>query len=152
MAKIGPPPENAGNNQPSTLYSLVMTPINITVFLLSLLLVDFRHTAGRNNFYATGSEQARWMPRWLLQPYQHIGHSDHDAHGCWHYHSKQKKLMKMEAEEAFQMRSTVLVFMAVALALATSAVWLATSRLYHGVTAFVEHQSNNQTTPLLSRV
>ncbi|CAF3575125.1 unnamed protein product [Fusarium graminearum] len=152
MAKIGPSPENAGNHQPSTLYSLVMTPINITVFLLSLLLVDFRHTAGRNNFYATGSEQARWMPRWLLQPYQHIGHSDHDAHGRWHYHSKQKKLMKMEAEEAFQMRSTVLVFMAVALALATSAVWLATSSLYYGVTALVEHQSNNQTTPLLSRV
>ncbi|KAG8675485.1 hypothetical protein FPOAC2_01541 [Fusarium poae] len=153
MAKIGPPSENAGNNhQPSTLYSLVMTPINITVFLLSLLLVDFRHTASRNNFYATGSEQARWISRWLLQPYQHIGHSDHDAHGRWHYHSKQKKLMKMEADEAFQMRSTVLVFMAVALALATSAVWLVTSSLYHGVAALVEQQVNNQTAPLLSMV
>ncbi|RGP72809.1 hypothetical protein FSPOR_2556 [Fusarium sporotrichioides] len=153
MAKVGPPPpENAGNNQPSTIYSLVMTPINLTVFLLSLLLVDFRHTAGRNNFYAAGSQQTRWIPRWLLQPYQHIGHNDDDAHGRWHYHSKQKKLMKMEADEAFQMRSTVLVFMAVALALATSAVWLVTSSLYHSVAALVEHQVDNQTAPLLSRV
>lgn len=148
MAKIGSPTENAGNgNQPSTLYSLVMTPINITVFLVSLLLVDFRHTAGRNNFYATGSEQARWMPQWLLQPYHHIGHKDHDAHGRWHYHSNQKKLMKMEADEAFQMRSTVLLFLAVALALATSAVWLLTRSLYHGVAALVEHQVDNQTAP-----
>lgn len=59
--------------------------------------------------------------------------------------------MKMEAEEAFQIRSTVLVFMAVALALATSAVWLVTSRLYHGVAALVEHQVDNQTAPLLSK-
>ncbi len=34
--------------------------------------------------------------------------SSHD-----HYHSKQRKLMKMEAEEAFEIRSTVLVVLAV---------------------------------------
>ncbi|RKK86463.1 hypothetical protein BFJ71_g13784 [Fusarium oxysporum] len=147
MSKFGPQPANAGNNQPSTLYSLVMTPVNITVFLFSLLLVDFRHTAGRNNFYGTGNRQAKWVPRWFLQPYQHIGHSDHDAHGRWHYHSKQKKLMKMEADEAFQMRSTMLVFMAVALALATSAVWFLTSRLYYGVASLVEPHTANQTIP-----
>ncbi|KAF4445073.1 hypothetical protein F53441_10997 [Fusarium austroafricanum] len=146
MAKISPQPENAGN-KPSTLYSLVMTPINITVFLFSLLLVDLRHTAGRNNFYGTGYRQANWVPRWLLQPYQHIGHADHDAHGRWHYHSKQKSLMKMEADEAFQMRTPMLVFMAVALALATSALWFLTIRLYHGVAALVEHQVSNQTIP-----
>ncbi|KAF5663969.1 hypothetical protein FHETE_7276 [Fusarium heterosporum] len=146
MAKIGPPPENAGN-QPSTLYSLIMTPVNITVFLFSLLLVDFRYTAGRNNFYDTGTRQSRWIPRWLLQPYQHIGHADHDAHGRWHYHSKQKKLMRMEADEAFQMRSTVLVFMALTLALATTAVWFLTSRLFHSVAALVEPHVDNRTIP-----
>ena len=55
--------------------------------------------------------------------------------------------MKMEADEAFQMRSTVLLFLAVALALATSAVWLLTRSLYHGVAALVEHQVDNQTAP-----
>ncbi|KAF9765676.1 hypothetical protein IL306_002009 [Fusarium sp. DS 682] len=147
MAKIGPQPENAGNNQPSTLYSFIMTPINITVFLFSLLLVDLRHTAGRNSFYGPGNQQAKWVPRWLLQPYQHIGHTDHDAHGRWHYHSKQKKLMKMEADEAFRMRSTMLVFLAVALALATSAVWFLTSRLYYGVSSLVEPHTANRTIP-----
>ncbi|KAF4961947.1 hypothetical protein FSARC_9938 [Fusarium sarcochroum] len=146
MVKMGPPLQNAGN-QPSTLYSLVMTPVNITVFLLSLLLVDFRHTAGRNNFYGTGNQQSKWVPRWLLQPYQHIGHDDHDAHGRWHYHSKQKKLMKMEADEAFQMHSTVLVFLAVALGVATSAVWFLTNRLYYGVAALVETHAINHTAP-----
>ncbi|KAF5020711.1 hypothetical protein F66182_7273 [Fusarium sp. NRRL 66182] len=146
MAKIGPPSKNAGN-QPSKLYSLVMTPINITVFLLSLLLVDFRHTADRNNFYGTGSQRAKWIPRWVLQPYQHIGHTDHDAHGRWHYHSKQKKLMKMEADEAFQMRSTVLALMAVVIALATSAAWFVTTRLYHGIVALVESHVDNHTAP-----
>ncbi|KAF4999536.1 hypothetical protein FGRMN_2405 [Fusarium graminum] len=124
-----------------------MTPINITVFLFSLLLVDFRHTAGRNNFYDTGTRQSRWIPRWLLQPYQHIGHTDHDAHGRWHYHSKQKKLMRMEADEAFQMRSTVLVFMALTLVLATTAVWFLTSRLFHSVAALVEPRVDNRTIP-----
>ncbi|KAH7257466.1 hypothetical protein BKA59DRAFT_451507 [Fusarium tricinctum] len=146
MAKIGPPPESAGN-QPSALYSLIMTPINITVFLLSLLLVDFRHTAGRNNFYGTGNRQSKWLPRWLLQPYQHIGHTDHDAHGRWHYHSKQKKLLRMEADEAFQMRSTVLMLMALTLALATIAVWFLSSWLLHGVAALVEPHTSNQTVP-----
>ncbi|KAF5655994.1 hypothetical protein F25303_179 [Fusarium sp. NRRL 25303] len=147
MAKFGPQPENAGNNQPSTLYSLIMTPVNITVFLFSLLLVDFRHTASRNDFYGTGNSQAKWVPRWFLQPYQHIGHRDHDAHGCWHYHSKQKKLMKMEADEAFQMRSYMLMFMAVALALAASAAWFLTSRLYYSVTSLVEPHTANHTIP-----
>lgn len=55
--------------------------------------------------------------------------------------------MKMEADEAFQMRSTMLVFMAVALALATSAVWFLTSRLYYGVVSLVEPHTANQTIP-----
>ncbi|KAF4488041.1 hypothetical protein FAGAP_11112 [Fusarium agapanthi] len=147
MAKVGPQPESAGNNQPSTLYSFIMTPVNITVFLFSLLLVDFRHTAGRNNFYGTGNWQAKWVPRWFLQPYQHIGHRDHDAHGRWHYHSKQKQLMKMEADEAFQMRSTMLMFMAVALALATSAAWFLTSRLYYSLASLVKPHTANHTIP-----
>uniref|UniRef100_A0A0D2X808 Uncharacterized protein n=1 Tax=Fusarium oxysporum (strain Fo5176) TaxID=660025 RepID=A0A0D2X808_FUSOF len=111
MSKFRPQPENAGNNQPSTLYSLVMTPVNITVFLFSLLLVDFRHTAGRNNFY--GTEEA---------------HED-------------------GSRRSVQMRSTMLVFMAVALALATSAVWFLTSRLYYGVASLVEPHTANQTIP-----
>ncbi|RSL68460.1 hypothetical protein CEP53_002573 [Fusarium sp. AF-6] len=150
MVKIGPPRDANSGEQPSTLYSLIMTPINITVFLLSLFLVDLRYTQGRINRYGNGDNSGRsprWMPRWFTQPYQHIGHTDHDAHGSWHYHSKQKKLMKMEAEEAFQMRSTVLVLLAVMVALGTSAAWYLTSRLYHGVVSLAAASSDNITMP-----
>lgn len=127
-----------------------MTPINITVFILSLFLVDLRYTQGRIRRYGdgdgdNGDRSSRWMPRWFSQPYQHIGHTDHDAHGRWHYHSKQKKLMKMEADEAFQMRSTVLVLLAVMAALGTSAAWYLTSRLYHGVISLAAGSSHNVT-------
>ncbi|KAM5356338.1 hypothetical protein ACJ41O_002984 [Fusarium nematophilum] len=152
MAKIGPAAQKVdAGKQPTTFYSLVMTPINITVFLVSLLLVDLRHTQGRINRYGDSSAQnrvsrgSRWLPRWLGQPYQHIGHTDHDAYGCWHYHSKQKKLMKMEADEAFQMRSTVLVLMAVIATLGLGAAWYLASRLYHGVAALA-HSADNYTT------
>ncbi|KAF4976935.1 hypothetical protein FZEAL_6470 [Fusarium zealandicum] len=129
-----------------------MTPINITVFLLSLLLVDMRHTLGRIDRYgysdrqARGSESSGWVSRWFGQPYQHIGHTDRDAYGRWHYHSKQKKLMKMEAEEAFQMRGTVLVLLAVVVVMGTSAAWYLTSRIYHGVVALAQ-SSGNHTVP-----
>ncbi|KAI8683817.1 hypothetical protein NCS57_00046500 [Fusarium keratoplasticum] len=151
MVKIGPPRDANSGEQPSTLYSLIMTPINITVFLLSLFLVDLRYTQGRINRYGDGDNgggrSSRWMPRWFTQPYQHIGHTDHDAHGSWHYHSKQKKLMKMEADEAFQMRSTVLVLLAVMVALGTSAAWYLTSRLYHGVVSLAAASADNTTMP-----
>lgn len=55
--------------------------------------------------------------------------------------------MKMEADEAFQMRSSVLMFMAVALALATSAAWFLTSRLYYSVVSLVEPHTANHTIP-----
>ncbi|KAI8724785.1 hypothetical protein NCS52_00048200 [Fusarium sp. LHS14.1] len=151
MAKIGPPRDANSGEQPSTLYSLIMTPINITVFLLSLFLVDLRYTQGRINRYGDGDNGAgrssRWIARWFSQPYQHIGHTDHDAHGSWHYHSKQKKLMKMEAEEAFQMRSHVLVLLAVMVVLGMSAAWYLTSRLYHGVVSLTAASSDNLTMP-----
>ncbi|EEU48349.1 uncharacterized protein NECHADRAFT_98627 [Fusarium vanettenii 77-13-4] len=151
MVKIGPPRDATSGEQPSTLYSLIMTPINITVFLLSLFLVDLRYTQGRINRYGDGDNGAgrssRWIPRWFTQPYQHIGHTDHDAHGSWHYHSKQKKLMKMEAEEAFQMRSHVLVLLAVMVVLGMSAAWYLTSRLYHGVVSLAAASSDNMTMP-----
>ncbi|KAF4462909.1 hypothetical protein FALBO_10270 [Fusarium albosuccineum] len=149
MVKIGQPPQNAdAGKQPSAIYSFVMTPINITVFLFSLLLVDLRYSLGRINLYSdNGGRSSRWIPRWFAQPYQHIGHTDHDAYGGWHYHSKQKKLMKMEAEEAFQMRSTVLVLLAVVGALGTTAAWYLTSRLYHGVVSLAQSSSNHTVPP-----
>lgn len=102
-----------------------MTPINFVSFLVSLVLVDIHYTRLRMHTHA---ESRSRLPIWLhdllyhRHPYEDV-HRNHAAvREPWYYHSNQKKLMRMEAEDAFKLRSTVVVGLAVAAAAATTAV------------------------------
>ena len=93
-----------------------MTPLLFTSFLFSLLLVDLRYSALRAHYHADGQSQR--LPRWLhrivyrYRPYRY-GDGPDGAGGDGHYHSNQRKLMRMEAEEAFELRGGVLVALVV---------------------------------------
>lgn len=90
-----------------------MTPIIFISFLVSLAWVEFRYTLIRLHSH---SEIPKRMPRWLHHliyheaPYQYVQvDSGSPKDTRWYYHSKQRKLMKMEVEDAFQIRNTVLL-------------------------------------------
>jgi hypothetical protein len=105
-----------------TVSQVVMTPIIFVSFLISLVIVDMRYTVMRSHFHP--EEYSTRLPRWLhrilysYQPYQYVRVGkdgkpikDHAHHGF--YHSKQKKLMKMEVDDAFQIRRRVLVVLGI---------------------------------------
>lgn len=109
-----------------------MTPITLVSFLLSLALVDLRHSIARSHTHAEG-EPSR-MPAWLhallyrRSPYRYVavgGEAEvrQDDGGRWYYRSQQRKLMKLEADEAFQMRAAVVAAMAVAAVAAGWGCW-----------------------------
>ncbi|KPM44792.1 hypothetical protein AK830_g1682 [Neonectria ditissima] len=129
--------------QPSALYTMVMTPVNLVVFLVSLAIVDLRYTIARANNSYYDASVPRWLPPWLTErlrrlvmlfrarPYRHLGASAQDPSGDWHYHSKQKKLIKMEAAEAFQLHGTVLAALGVIAVGLTVIIYYVSSRVYH---------------------
>lgn len=107
-----------------------MTPVIFVSFLFSLVWVDFRYSLMRSHNHSSDTSR---MPRWVHAilyreaPYQYV-RVDHnnpalaDKDGTkWHYHTKQRKLMKMEAEDAFRIRGSVLVVLGL-VALAVSYV------------------------------
>ncbi|UNI15278.1 hypothetical protein JDV02_001822 [Purpureocillium takamizusanense] len=134
--------ESDGPQQPSKLYKLVMTPINFASFIISLVLVDMQYSLRRVHSHA---EAPTRLPSWLHsllfcpQPYQ-PAHYRKDANAAaggsrdsWseqYYHSNQRRLMEMEAEEAFRMRNMVLIVFGLAVAGAAGAAWFFATRLY----------------------
>jgi hypothetical protein len=127
-----------------------MTPLLFTSFLLSLLLVDLRHSALRSHYHADATQPSR-MPGWLhrivyrYRRYRYVAVDDRAQAGTPtpspgspgspgmggvaeaedYYHSKQRKLMKMEAEEAFEMRGVVVVVLGLVSFGVLWAVWRA---------------------------
>ena len=106
-----------------------MTPLLFTSFLLSLLLVDLRNSALRAHYHAA-NKTCRLLPRWLHRLVYRYRPYRYDAAGAAgspgspgsprsvgeqedYYHSKQRKLMRMEAEEAFEIRGGVVVALVV---------------------------------------
>lgn len=132
-----------GPQEPSTLYKLVMTPINFASFILSLVLVDMQYSLRRVHSHAEAPSR---LPSWLHsllfcpQPYYQPARYGKDAvpggggsRGSSsepYYHSNQRRLMEMEAEEAFRMRNTVLIVFGLVVAGAAGAVWFFATRLY----------------------
>jgi hypothetical protein len=112
-----------------------MTPVIFISFLFSLVWVDYIHMARRTHFHTGTSGR---MPHWLHhliyreKPYQFL-HAPGDADvasiqsedGEWYYHTKQRKLMKLEVAEAFQIRTTVLVILGAASGLMAYVAWRA---------------------------
>ncbi|KAK1600047.1 uncharacterized protein LY79DRAFT_664431 [Colletotrichum navitas] len=125
----------------STLYKGIVTPIIFVSFLLSLAWVDIRYTIKRSRNYS----QEGWMPSWLhnvvyrSSPYHSVQVRDQksprpaDEKEEWYYHSKQKKLMRMEVDDAFQMRGHVLVVLALVSLAVFWGVWLFSSWLWRSV-------------------
>lgn len=98
-----------------------MTPVNFVAFLLSLCLVDWRLRARREHIHR--HRQSR-LPDWLHrliyrpQPYSQVGGgaaaaAPGEVREPFYYHTKQKKLLKMEADEAFRMRRPAIAALSV---------------------------------------
>ncbi|KAH8177729.1 hypothetical protein LIA77_02811 [Sarocladium implicatum] len=115
--------QQSQNSEPASLYTVAMTAINFVTFLFSLLAVDIHYTLRRS----TMSERAASsgiVPKWLhhiLRPSEPYG---------TYYRTKQKKLMRMEAEDAFRLRNRTLVVMAGSLIGAVVGAWWLVGRIY----------------------
>ncbi|KAK8087972.1 hypothetical protein PG997_002933 [Apiospora hydei] len=133
------PAKDAGNEnaeeaqQQSKLYRIVMTPINLISFVLGLWLVDLRYRCQREHAHSHShsrpqqpSSSSYYLPAWLWWPRR-------PAEEPFYYHSKQKKLMRMEASEAFKLRNSVLF----GLVLAAMFVLWATSWMIRSVVAWL---------------
>ncbi|KAK4242334.1 Endoribonuclease L-PSP-domain-containing protein [Achaetomium macrosporum] len=138
---------------------LIMTPLLFISFLLSLTLVDLRHSALRAHYHANANQPSR-LPRWLhriVYRYLHYRYvavdergrpgADAESPGSSgsagspgmagresedYYHSKQRKLMKLEATEAFEIRDSVLVVLGF---VGLGMVWIAWRALSWGLEA-----------------
>lgn len=120
-----------GMDQPTS-HQVLMTPVNFVAFLFSLFLVDLRYSLRRSH---THSEPPRRLPSWLhsLVYRSHPYGGDRVRAGAgdqWHYHSKQRKLLEMEAEEAFQFRNAMLVLLGVVAIGAATGVWYLVIRVF----------------------
>ncbi|KAG9253529.1 uncharacterized protein F5Z01DRAFT_143389 [Emericellopsis atlantica] len=118
----GMPASNA--SRPSALYKLVMTPVNFITFVLSLVIIDIQYSLKRSHNHAQAhSRLPAWLHALLYRPYED-GTSPNAGTGVpWYYHTKQKKLLRMETEDAFKIRSTMLVFLAVLVTSAVAGSW-----------------------------
>ncbi|WYZ34461.1 hypothetical protein EsH8_I_000737 [Colletotrichum jinshuiense] len=124
-----------GTIQQSTIYKGIMTPIIFVSFLLSLVWVDIRYTIKRSRNH--GNEG--WMPSWLhnvvyrRSPYHYVQVKQqkkpklNEDQEEWYYHSKQKKLMRMEVDDAFKMRGHVLLTLALMSLVIVWGVWVLSS-------------------------
>ncbi|KAI0013509.1 hypothetical protein F4779DRAFT_564009 [Xylariaceae sp. FL0662B] len=128
----GPKPAarpEASEQRQSKLYQAIMTPINFVSFLLSLYLVNYRydHQRAQGHYHHPSSG---YLPQWLFhllyrpQPYQWVDRGPAPPNRDderWYYHTRQKKLFKMEAADAFELRYTLLLGLC---ALALAVAWL----------------------------
>ena len=122
---------------------MVMTPINFVAFLVSLYIIDRQYINERIQRHGPlpppsqpkpghPSSSSSWLHRLLYtpRPYEWVGGSsgssgsgDRESEGGrYYYHSKQRKLMKLEAADAFALRTPVLLGLGV---LAAAALLLA---------------------------
>ncbi|KAI0508417.1 hypothetical protein F5B22DRAFT_405227 [Xylaria bambusicola] len=133
---------------PSKIYQAIATPVNFITFLVSLYLVDSRNRAQRYRQperKIRDSSDRTWLSRLLYEqnssPYEWVDNyqtssSSQSTHAFphrnvrdkhaespkeaknWFYHTKQKKLLRAEAANAFAVRDSVLF------ALGTLAIFL----------------------------
>lgn len=109
-----------------------MTPINFISFLISLYLVDSHYHDKRLQQHSERYSRLPLLPSWLdrllfrPQPYGWVGRkgtNDSGRQERWYYHTKQKKLMKMEAADAFELSRAVLLGLSIVLLVASWLLW-----------------------------
>lgn len=109
-----------------------MTPVIFVTFLISLVVVDLRYSVMRSHLHP--DDYSSRLPHWLhriiysYRPYQYVRvdkNGNPTGQRAYHgfYHSKQRKLMKMEVDDAFQIRGTVLLVMGIVIMLAFWGLW-----------------------------
>ena len=103
-----------------------MTPIIFVSFLISLALVDYQNSVRRSRYHAS-SREASLLPNWchciLYRKLTGRKTPCEDLLGGpqqKYYHSNQRKLLEMEADEAFEMRGSVVLLLGV---LAFCSIW-----------------------------
>jgi hypothetical protein len=117
---------NSHSETPDSLYStLILAPLLFTSFLLSLFLVDRQNRAYRVSAHPSSSSAAgAWLSRiapskwWDPEPYEIV--YDESAAGSakprkqpWYIKKKHRKIAKFEVNEAFELRTRVIVSMVV---------------------------------------
>ncbi|KAM7187142.1 Endoribonuclease L-PSP domain containing protein [Rhypophila sp. PSN 637] len=153
---------------------MIMTPLIMISFLVSLAIIDLKYSIRRSSFHgdpsppassssSSGTNHTRqttsWVPSWLerqlckLRPYRYVvgcppcedrkrNDSEHHQHepeqwnGIWgtsFYRTKQRTLMKMEAADAFEIRTKTLAALVV---LSLFLLWC-TWRLLSWVVCFI---------------
>lgn len=120
-----------------------MTPVIFVTFVVSLTLVDYRYSAMRSQYHA---EPPSRLPAWIhrlvyrYQPYQYVLVDENrqptgQRADPRYLHSKQRKLMKMEVVDAFEIRSTVLVILGLLSLALIWGVWQVARRFVDSVLA-----------------
>lgn len=115
----------------------IITPVTIVSFLLSLALVDLRYSIARAQ--AASDDAASPLPRWLRETlyrrssnvYVRVqggpekeGQEGEEQNGePWHYQKYHGKLVKMQLDEAFELRGYVLAAIVLAMAVAIMVIW-----------------------------
>src|SRR5690606_25224532 len=81
--------------------------------VIALAVIDIYHSVLRTRYHP-GTQQHGWLPGWLsrliysYQPHRYDDTSPVSSRHEGFYHSMQRSLMRLEAEEAFALRSVVL--------------------------------------------
>ncbi|KAI1385020.1 uncharacterized protein F4822DRAFT_417045 [Hypoxylon trugodes] len=135
----------ASRGKQSSILQAVLTPIHFLSFLLSLYLIDCHYHDKRMQ---ENSERYSRLPSWLLpawldrilfrqhpQPYGWVDKTkpgtsaptrvptNGERKERWYFHTKQKKLMKMEAADAFELQRAILLGLLVVVVCATWMLW-----------------------------
>lgn len=113
------------------MYNYVMTPIIFVSFIVSLAWVDLRYSIQRSQ---NRSNPGRGWLHHLIYRETSSSASQGNARARssggpqdGHYHSKQKKLAKMEMADAFEIRGTVVAVLLMLSASISLGMWVAGS-------------------------
>ncbi|KAK5164083.1 uncharacterized protein LTR77_010174 [Saxophila tyrrhenica] len=141
--------EGASGDSTSTFADLVLAPLTMVSFLLSLFLVDRQQRAWRLSQHSIASHESLWSRlthlSWLdPQPYQDYRNStwQRDERGAsaqmvpepafqrWYSRKKHRAVAKLEIGDALEMRKTVLLGLAASWLVGLFAVYQAGRGVY----------------------
>lgn len=110
-----------------------MTPVNFISFILALVFIDARNSMHRYRAHHHRSAKGPCpLPSWL---HPVIYHKESHVHVVetrdGYYHTKQKKLFEMEAEEAFRMRKTTIATVGAVVVALSAGGWYVVGEVFH---------------------